>query len=227
MRLDKFLSHATELTRTLAKQAIRQQRVRINNQIARSAAQIILDTDLITLDAEKLVLPENRYIMLHKPAGYVCTRDDAHHASVFSLVSDSDELHVAGRLDADTTGLVLLTSNGQWSHRVTSPRHKCNKVYCVTLAQALSREQAAQIEQGVILHGENRPTLPAQLQGISDTQLRLTLHEGKYHQVKRMFAATGNEVIRLHRESIGHVILDNNLQPGEWRNLTAAEYEAF
>lgn len=227
MRLDKFLAHTTDLTRTLAKQVIKQQRVLINGEIARSAAQIICETDQITLDDKELSLPGVRYIMLHKPAGRVCTRDDAHHANVFSLIENSDDLHVAGRLDADTTGLALLTNDGQWSHRVTSPRHKCDKVYLATLAHSLTRDQAIQIEQGVMLNGEDKPTLPAQLQFISETQIRLTIHEGKYHQVKRMFAAVGNEVIALHRTSIGHVVLDSKLQPGDWRDLTQNEYESF
>lgn len=227
MRLDKFLTQATDLTRTLAKQVIRQHRVCINGKISRSAAQIILTTDQITLDDKILALPGIRYIMLHKPAGYVCTRDDAHHANIFSLLTNSDDLHAAGRLDADTTGLVLLTNDGQWSHRVTSPRHQCDKIYLTTLAEALTSTQTAQLEQGVLLNGETKPTLPAQLQCISGSQVRLTIHEGKYHQVKRMFAAVGNKVISLHRETIGGVQLDGALQPGEWRALTRDEYEAF
>ena len=227
MRLDKFLAHTTDLTRTLARQAIRQQRVAINGQPADDASRAVQATDQITLDDKLLFLPGNRYIMLHKPAGYVCTREDTHHANIFSLVTHSDDLHAAGRLDADTTGLVLLTNDGQWSHRVTAPRRKCDKVYRVTLAQALSQDQTRQIEHGIMLNGEDKPTLPAQLEIISDTQVRITIHEGKYHQVKRMFAAVDNKVTALHRESIGHIKLDDNLKPGEWRELTNDEYQAF
>lgn len=227
MRLDKFISQATDLTRSLARQVVKQNRVCINDQLAHTVAQVVLATDRITLDGNLLSLPGNRYIMLHKPAGYVCTRGDTHHADVFSLVERSDDLHVAGRLDADTTGLVLLTNDGQWSHRVTSPRRKCDKVYLVGLAHALDIEQITRIEQGVALNGEDKPTLPAQLKLISDAHVELTIHEGKYHQVKRMFAAVGNLVVALHRQSIGQVVLGGGLLPGEWRNLTRAEYENF
>jgi len=227
MRLDKFISQATDLTRSLARQVIKQSRVHINDQIAHAAAQDVLGTDDITLDGTLLSLPGNRYIMLHKPAGYVCTRGDTHHADVFSLIERSDDLHVAGRLDADTTGLVLLTNDGQWSHRVTSPRRKCDKVYLVGLAHALDNEQITRIENGVALKGEEKPTLPAQLKLISATNVELTIHEGKYHQVKRMFAAVGNDVVALHRQSIGPVVLGSSLKPGESRNLTRSEYESF
>lgn len=224
MRLDRFLAHATNLTRTLAKQVIKQQRVTINSKLAQSPAQIVLTKDEVKLDGELLRFPGNRYIMLHKPAGYVCTREDTHHADIFSLLDNSDDLHAAGRLDADTTGLVLLTNDGQWSHNITSPRRKCGKVYLVTLENPLTLEQITHITQGVMLHGEDKPTLPAQLDKISDTQARFTIYEGKYHQVKRMFAAVENRVIALHRESIGHIRLDTNLQPGAWRDLTHEEY---
>lgn len=227
MRLDKFISQATDLTRSLARQVVKQNRVCINDQLVHTVTQVVLATDRITLDGNLLSLPGNRYIMLHKPTGYVCTRGDTHHADVFSLVDRSDDLHVAGRLDADTTGLVLLTNDGQWSHRVTSPRRKCDKVYLVGLAHALDNAQITRIEQGVALNGEDKPTLPAQLKLISDTHVELTIHEGKYHQVKRMFAAVGNLVVALHRQSIGQVVLGGGLLPGEWRNLTSAEYENF
>jgi len=227
MRLDKFISQATELTRSLARNAVKHKRVRINDQVVHTAAQDVLATDQITLDGELLSLPGDRYIILHKPAGYVCTRGDTHHADVFSLIERSDDLHVAGRLDADTTGLVLLTNDGQWSHRVTSPRRKCDKVYLVGLAHALDDEQITRIEHGVALKGEDKPTLPAQLKIISDRNVELTIHEGKYHQVKRMFAAVGNDVIALHRKSIGPVVLGSDLLPGESRDLTRAEYESF
>lgn len=227
MRLDKFLAHTADLTRTLAKQVIRQQRVTINLKTAQSPSQVVVTSDEIRFDDKLLNILGNRYIMLHKPADYVCTRDDSYHADIFSLLENSDDLHAAGRLDADTTGLVLLTNDGQWSHRVTAPRHKCGKVYRVTLAQVLTNSQISQITQGVMLHGEDQPTLPAQLEPVSELQVRLTIHEGKYHQVKRMFAAVENKVVTLHRESIGQIKLDNNLQPGEWRELSNEEFRSI
>ena len=227
MRLDKFLAHAVSLSRTLAKQVIRQQRVVINNSVARNASQNILDSDKIIFDGTPLTLPGKRYIMLHKPADYVCTRDDSHHADVFSLIEHSHDLHAAGRLDADTTGLVLLTNDGQWSHCVTAPRRHCNKTYLTTLTQPLTSEQSKQLEQGVMLNGEDKPTLPATIEKLSDLKIRLTIHQGKYHQVKRMMAAVGNIVIALHRERIGDIKLDSSLQAGAWRELTPDEYQSF
>lgn len=227
MRLDKFLAHTAGLTRTLAKQVIKQQRVQINDVVAHHASQIVTDTDQIQFDNTTLVMPGKRYIMLHKPDGLVCTRNDSHHADIFTLINDSQNLHAAGRLDADTTGLVLVTDDGQWSHCVTSPRHHCNKVYRASLEQPLTSDQIKQLETGVMLNGEDKPTLPAQLASIAACQIRLTIHEGKYHQVKRMLAAVGNKIIALHRERIGDIELDNNLPAGSWRDLTTEEYQSI
>ena len=226
MRLDKFLAHAAGLSRTLAKQAIKQNRIVINTTMARSGSEILTDTDKILFDGEILSLPGTRYIMLHKPAGIVCTRSDSHHADIFSLIDNSLDLHAAGRLDADTTGLVLLTNDGQWSHRVTSPRHQHHKIYLVSLAQILTTEQQLQLTSGVMLSGENKPTLPATVEIINTMQIRLGLQEGKYHQVKRMLAAVGNNVTSLHRESIGDIQL-NDLQASAWRELTPNEVDSF
>jgi len=135
----------------------------------------------------------------------------------------SFKLHAAGRLDIDTTGLVLLTDDGQWSHRITSPRHHCEKTYRVTLESPISDDTAAQFTAGVQLHNEKSLTKPAQLEVITPTDVRLTLSEGRYHQVKRMFAAVGNRVIELHRERIGDIVLDEDLEPGEYRALTEDE----
>lgn len=227
MRLDKFLAHTTDLTRSLAKHAIKQQRVQINGVAASDAGQFIHPHNQVLLDGQPLTLIGNRYLMLHKPAGYVCTHDASHHATIFSLLEQGQNLHAAGRLDADTTGLVLLTNDGQWSHRVTSPRRECNKIYCVNLQNPIDNIQIQQLEQGILLEGEDKPTLPAHVQVISDLEIKLTIHEGKYHQVKRMLTAIGNHVIALHRETIGKINLDKELPPGSWRDLTAAEVDRF
>jgi 16S rRNA pseudouridine516 synthase len=163
--------------------------------------------------------------MLHKPADYVCSTDDPLHPTVLALLDMADrrDLHTAGRLDLDATGLVLVTDDGAWSHRVTSPRHPRPKVYRVELAEPLTEAAAEQLRTGVHLHGERRPTRPAQVEALSERQVQLTIEEGRYHQVKRMFAAVGNRVLTLHRERIGCVALDPGLAPGEWRPLTAEE----
>ncbi|XNM88129.1 16S rRNA pseudouridine(516) synthase RsuA [Escherichia coli] len=133
------------------------------------------------------------------------------------------KLHAAGRLDIDTTGLVLMTDDGQWSHRITSPRHHCEKTYLVTLESPVADDTAEQFAKGVQLHNEKDRTKPAVLEVITPTQVRLTISEGRYHQVKRMFAAVGNHVVELHRERIGGITLDADLAPGEYRPLTEEE----
>lgn len=223
MRLDKWLAHATGLSRKQIKYVLKDERVRVNDRIVTDSDLSVSAQDRITLDDELLTLQGHRYLMLHKPAGYVCTREDSHHPTVFSLVDDSDELHAAGRLDADTTGLVLLTNDGQWSHRITSPKKHCGKIYRVTLSEPLSSQQEKELAQGLMLNGETKATRPAQIERMSQTVVRLTIHEGKYHQVKRMFAAVGNQVTALHREQIGDIVLDKNLAPGQWRELTEVE----
>ena len=133
------------------------------------------------------------------------------------------KLHAAGRLDIDTTGLVLMTDDGQWSHRITSPRHHCEKTYLVELENPLEEGVAEQFAKGVQLHNEKDLTKPAVLEVITPTEVRLTISEGRYHQVKRMFAAVGNHVVGLHRERIGDITLDASLEPGEYRPLTEDE----
>jgi 16S rRNA pseudouridine516 synthase len=138
-----------------------------------------------------------------------------------------EQLHAAGRLDIDTTGLVLLTDDGQWSHRITAPRSQCRKTYYVETADPIAPELVALFKEGVQLKGEMRPTLPADLVIIHEQAARLTLQEGKYHQVKRMFAFAGNRVELLHREAIGPIALDDDLEPGQYRALTAEEIAAL
>jgi 16S rRNA pseudouridine516 synthase len=142
-------------------------------------------------------------------------------------VPNPARLHIAGRLDMDATGLVLLADDGEWSHRVMSPRHNFPKTYRVTLAEPLSEENAAVLRQGAQLRNEPCRCQPAQIERISDTEVRITVTEGKYHQVKRMFAAVGNNVAALHRERIGAVVLDPVLAPGESRPLTETEITSF
>ncbi|QEH17467.1 pseudouridine synthase [Histophilus somni] len=131
------------------------------------------------------------------------------------------------RLDVDTTGLVLLTDDGQWSHRVTSPKHRCDKTYLVTLADPVEDFYQAEIEKGILLRSEKTPTKPATLEILDDYNVNLTISEGRYHQVKRMLAALGNKVVDLHRWKIGAIMLDDNLSDGEFRPLSEAEIAVF
>ncbi len=135
-----------------------------------------------------------------------------------------EKMHVAGRLDSDTTGLTLLTDDGQWSHRITSPRHVCEKVYFVETADPIVAENIAQFEAGVQLNGEEGLTRPAKLEIVGEREGVLTITEGKYHQVKRIsLQLWGNRVVGLHRERVGMLELDEDLEPGQYRPLTAEE----
>ncbi|MBJ3816400.1 16S rRNA pseudouridine(516) synthase RsuA [Shimwellia pseudoproteus] len=224
MRLDKFLSQQLGISRAIASREIRARLVTIDGEIVRDASFKLLPEHEVEYDGNPLAQQNGpRYFMLNKPQGYVCSTDDPDHPTVLYFLDEpaAHKLHAAGRLDIDTTGLVLMTDDGQWSHRITSPRHHCEKTYLVTLDVPLADGVAAQFAAGIMLNGEKEPTKPAQLEVITPTDVRLTISEGRYHQVKRMFAATGNHVVALHRERIGQIALD--IEPGEYRPLTDEE----
>ncbi|WP_411704480.1 16S rRNA pseudouridine(516) synthase RsuA [Edaphovirga cremea] len=226
MRLDKFLSQQLGISRALIIRELRAKRVTVDGEIVKSGSLKLTPEQVVEFDGNPLhqqVGP--RYFMLNKPQGYVCSTDDPDHPTVLYFMDEpvAYKLHAAGRLDIDTTGLVLMTDDGQWSHRITSPKHHCEKTYLVTLEQPLAEDTAAQFTAGVQLHNEKNLTKPAQLEKIDDHVVRLTISEGRYHQVKRMFAAVGNRVVGLHRERIGEIALDDDLAPGEYRALTAEE----
>ena len=234
MRLDRFLSETTPLTRSLAKRALKNGEVTLNGEpIKKAATHIDTEHDDVRLNGERLALVGLRYVMLHKPLDVECTARRGLYPRVIDIIDlpKVERLQPVGRLDVDTTGLLLLTDDGQWSHRVTSPRHRCAKVYVAELAEPMEGEAAQwaveQVAQGILLDGEETPTQPATLRFISPQHAELTITEGRYHQVKRMFVALGNHVNALHRRSIGDVMLPDDLAPGEWRELTAEEVASF
>lgn len=234
MRLDRFLSETTPLTRSLAKRALKNGEVTLNGEpIKQSATQVDTQNDEVKLNGETLALVGLRYLMMHKPLEVECTARRGLYQRVIDLIDlpKVERLQPVGRLDVDTTGLLLLTDDGQWSHRVTSPRHRCAKVYIAELAEPMEGSAAEwairQVEEGLLLDGEETPTQPAVLRFITPQQAELTITEGRYHQVKRMFAALGNHVNALHRRSIGDVVLPDDLAPGEWRELTPEEIASF
>lgn len=232
MRLDRFLSETTDLTRSLAKKALHREEVRVDGEVVKNPATQVDANRRVTWNGEPLALVGLRYVMLHKPAGVECSARRGLYPLVRELVDlpHVERLQTVGRLDVDTTGLVLLTDDGQWSHRVTSPKRRCGKVYRVTLAEPLEGEArdaaVTQFAEGLWLDGEEKPTRPAELSMRAPRVAELTLFEGKYHQVKRMFAAIGHHVEALHRESIGPLSL-GGLAPGEWRELTEEERARF
>lgn len=228
MRLDKFLAHHLGISRTLVAKELRAGHVTINGEITKSGALQISSDDVIKYQDNLLEhITSKRYFMLHKPQGYVCSTEDPDHPTILYFIDEpmADKLHSAGRLDLDTTGLVLLTDDGQWSHIITSPKRHCEKVYLVELARPLSASLVSVFKHGIQLKNEKGLTKPASLEIIDDFHARLTISEGKYHQVKRMFVAVDNHVISLHREQIGHLKLDIAL--GEYRPLTTEEVNKF
>ncbi|MZI94802.1 16S rRNA pseudouridine(516) synthase RsuA [Vibrio sp. CAIM 722] len=225
MRLDKFLCDALGVTRKEATKLLKSCEIEVDGSVEKKGATKLSDDNEVMWQNRELVLSGPRYIMLYKPQGFVCTRVDDYNDTAFLLldeVNDKD-LHFAGRLDADTTGLVLVTDDGQWSHRITSPKHKCDKTYRVWLADPVQDNYVQAFQEGIELRNERENTLPAELEVIDEQEVLLTIHEGKYHQVKRMFAALGNKVVGLHRERIGDIVLDQDLEPGEYRYLTEDE----
>lgn len=228
MRLDKFLSHATEYSRAQVKKLIRDKRVTINGELARLQDTAVSDSDVVCLDDQPLQIVGPSYLMLYKPAGYVCATTDSEHPVVLDLIeSPPADLSVAGRLDIDTTGLVLLSNDGQWVHRIISPRSQCIKVYHATLDAPLTDEIIEAFANGILLRNEDKPTLPAEVSALENNVVRVAISEGRYHQVKRMFAACGRHVEALHRVSIGDIALDPAMAPGEYRALSAEEVNSI
>ncbi|MBK4714137.1 MULTISPECIES: 16S rRNA pseudouridine(516) synthase RsuA [Tenebrionibacter/Tenebrionicola group] len=226
MRLDKFIARQLGISRAIAGREIRARRITVDGEIVRDSAFKLRPEHEVAFDGNALAQQDGpRYFMLNKPQGYVCSTDDPDNPTILYFIDEpvAHELHAAGRLDMDTTGLVLLTDDGQWSHRITSPRHRCEKTYRVGLALPVASDTAEQFARGIQLNNEKARTLPARLEVLTPTDVRLTISEGRYHQVKRMFAAIGNHVVTLHRERIGAIVLNADLGPGEYRPLTEEE----
>ncbi|MGF1776910.1 pseudouridine synthase [Vibrio nomapromontoriensis] len=227
MRLDRFVCKSTELTRAQACSVIECGEVCVNGQTMTSERTQVHENNQVTLNGVKLLCRPFRYLLLNKKAGTICSNIDEVYPSLFNNidVAHRDELHIAGRLDADTTGLVLITDDGRWSFNIITPSKQCSKVYRVGLSKPIDTDAVGKFKYGVQLQGETHLTKPAILNIITPQDVRLTITEGKFHQVKRMFASIGNKVVKLHRERIGDIQLD--VEPGEWRYLTQLEVESF
>lgn len=225
MRLDKFVASVTDLSRSDAKRAIRNRLIAVAGRTVDDPQYEVEPSMQVTLEGRALRAALPRYFMLHKPQGYVCATKDRTHTTVLDLLHEdnAETLHIVGRLDVDTTGLVLITDDGQWSHRVTAPKSNCDKTYRLRTAEPIAAQAAELFARGLFLHAEKQRLKPAHLEIIDSHNARLTISEGKYHQVKRMFGALGNAVVSLHRERIGAIELDPALAEGEYRSLTAVE----
>ena len=234
MRLDKFISKATELSRKEAKKILHASEVTVNDDVIKDPGVHvdIINDEVLWVGEPLSVATGNRYILLHKPEGFECTLKVKEYPIVTELIAvpELGSLRMAGRLDVDTTGALLMSDDGKWLHRVTSPKHANSKVYELTLADAMDEaaqaNAIAEVAEGILLEGEHEETKPAILEFIDETHARLTLEQGKYHQVKRMMGYFGNRVTELHRASVGHVTLEG-LEKGDSRFLTAEEVNAF
>ena len=200
-------------------------------------ADLALEGLLFTVQGTEWAYHEKAYLMLHKPAGTECSQKPSTYPSIYTLLPSPLRLRpnkgavqgvqAIGRLDQDTTGLLLLTDDGQFIHRMGSPKHHVPKVYEVTVKHPLDEVQLQKLLAGVVLDDDPKPVLAAACEAVAPLHLRLTLTEGKYHQVKRMVAAIGNRVEALHRSSIGALALPADLAPGQWRWLSAEQVEAL
>lgn len=225
MRLDQRVAKFSHYSRSEVKRLIRAGVVQVDGEVEQNAARQVEYTQQITLEGQVLAGKAETYLMLHKPVGVVSAHKDDEHVTVLSLIDlpNKQTLTIAGRLDKDTTGLLLLSTDGAWAHRIMSPKHQKAKVYRVDVLFDITEAQLQQLRDGVLLHGEFDKTRPAEAELLSTKQLRLTIYEGKYHQVKRMLAAVGNKVIELHREQVAGIALDPALKPGDWRYLSDEE----
>ncbi|WP_298442453.1 pseudouridine synthase [uncultured Ferrimonas sp.] len=230
MRVDRLLTNQPQWNRRQALLLLAQGQVRINGSVIRNAeaeadqfAQVCVNHHIIQAG----VAPQ--YWMLNKPAGVVSATRDPQHPTALALLPAElqPQLHIAGRLDKASTGLLLLTNDGLWSRRITEPALKKPKTYLVTLGNPIDPDTAARFAEGIHFEYENITTSPAQLQQLSSHQARLTIFEGRYHQIKRMFGRFRNPVVALHRETMGPIALDPNLTCGQSRPLTAAEITAI
>lgn len=230
MRLDKFLSQSTDYSRKEVRRFLKMGEVTLNGEEVRDPSMHVNEIeDEIYLNGYPLEAPGEKYLMLNKPLGCVCSNNDGTHPSVLSFIDlpRANELVICGRLDVDTTGLVLITTDGKWAHRITSPKHKTGKLYQVVTADPIPEDAIDKFAQGMMLINDKVRTKPAELRITASNEAEVVLTEGRYHQVKRMFGAIGNKVEELHRASIGNIHLDEDLKLGEYRFLTDEEINSI
>ncbi len=224
-RLDKFLCELEIGTRSEVKMFLRRGMVTVNGITQKSPDfKINPDVDVVTYQGQELKYQEFYYYMLHKPAGVITATEDKKQETVMSLLGacHRTDLFPVGRVDKDTEGLLLITNDGELAHALLSPKKHVPKCYLVEVPERLNLGQIEVLERGVDI-GDDKPTLPAQIEVLSDTHIHLTICEGRYHQVKRMLAAVGSEVLYLKRITFGALTLDEKLLKGSFRALTKEE----
>lgn len=225
IRLDKYLSVAAAVSRSDAKTLIRKGNVTINGDIIKSIDYKVSDDDTVSLFGKKIKYKEFVYLVMNKPAGVLSASNDKRVKTVIDLVADEYKhycLFPVGRLDKDTTGLLLITNDGDFAHRIISPKSNINKKYYVALDGNVSEEHIEMFKNGITL-ADGTECYPATLEKFGDCEAFITIREGKYHQVKRMFGVVDLGVNKLKRVSIGGLTLPENLNEGESRELTDEE----
>ncbi len=228
-RLDKILASQGTLSRKDVKEMIKKGRITLNGAVVKdSSVKVCENTDSVAVDGELVKLKKHIYIMLNKPEGVVSASDSDTDKTVVDLVPDElfrKGLFPAGRLDKDTTGFVLITDDGDFAHRILSPKNHIFKTYIAGLQSPLSDEHIKELEKGITL-GDGTVLKEAKVEILNNSDkptVKIQICEGKYHQVKRMFAATGNRVVSLHRSKMGELSLDESLKSGECREITSEE----
>lgn len=232
IRIDKMLSGVGLGSRKEIKQDARKGNVKINGIVEKDSSRIVdTDTDEVKYKNEKVKYVQHIYLMMNKPAGVVSATEDNYDRTVVDLLKEEDKFYApfpVGRLDKDTEGLLLLTNDGLLTHNLLSPKKHVDKLYYAEVEEEVTDEDVKAFQEGILLTNENYKTLPAKLEIIEagyPSKCFVTIKEGKFHQVKRMFNAVDNEVIYLKRISMGPIKLDDTLELGEYRHLTEEELE--
>ena len=233
MRLDKYLCETGFGTRSQVKDLLKKGQVMVNGEVIKKPELKINETtDQILCQGKKASYQKNIYLMLHKPAGVVSATEDNREKTVLDLVRPEDRkngLFPVGRLDKDTEGLLLLTDDGELAHRLLSPKKHVDKTYYAKIDGQVTEEHVKQFREGLDI-GDEKKTLPAVLTILLSgpvSEIEVTIHEGRFHQIKRMFEAVGCKVTYLKRLSMGSLVLDETLPLGEYRSLTEAELEGL
>ena len=239
LRLDRFIAENTPYTRSEVKRLLGKSRVCLNGVVV-AQANLKIDplNDSVLIDNEEIELRGHLYLMMNKPKGYISASRDNDFPTVIDILKlenrflgspdefnwiQQKQLQIVGRLDKDTTGLLLLTTDGDWNHKVSSPSSHCQKTYAAELAEPIEQSAIKLFSKGIQLKSEEKLTKPASLEIIDTHHVKISISEGRYHQVKRMFAAIGNRVVSLERLGIGPLNIDKQLKPGYFRRLSELE----
>lgn len=236
IRLDKYLSDHTELTRSQIKKKVASGLVKVQDAVIKDAGYKVSADDVIEMEGQQICGQQYQYLLFHKPAGIVSATEDAREETVLDAVRRggfagegeapflAKDLFPMGRLDKDTEGLLILTNDGAMAHRLLSPKFHVEKTYLVQLNIPVSEEDVIRMKEGVDI-GEKWLTKPAEMKILAEKECLLTITEGKFHQVKRMFHQLGKEVVYLKRVEMAGIRLEDSLEKGQWRQLTEKEIE--